>query len=267
MTNIDFTKYKRVFAFGCSYTSYAYPTWADILFTECVNAELHNFGRAGAGNTQIGSNVVQIDLRFNFCETDLVMIMYTSPMREDRYINGNWIALGNVFNQNYYDKNFVKNYCDPIGLLIKDYSNIALIKRYVNSLNCDSLQLLGDDYNSDIGSLGTSAEELQLVEHIQNVFKPIVETFTNPRLQKEGGFNGFHKYDNQFKKFIKDGHPNPKEYLEFLQGLNLNLTENSFTYVKKAMDFINSGPHMPDKVNEAFPELMARFRDSNIHLL
>jgi hypothetical protein len=42
--NIDFFKYKRFFAFGCSFTKYHCPSWSDLISKEMPNAEYVNFG-------------------------------------------------------------------------------------------------------------------------------------------------------------------------------------------------------------------------------
>ena len=52
--HIDFNKYKRVFAFGCSFTNYIYPTWADLIMHEMPSAECYNFGKAGGGQNHEG---------------------------------------------------------------------------------------------------------------------------------------------------------------------------------------------------------------------
>ena len=46
----EFKKYKRVFAFGCSFTCYRWPTWADLIGKQCEGAEFRNYGKSGAGN-------------------------------------------------------------------------------------------------------------------------------------------------------------------------------------------------------------------------
>ena len=46
----NWEKYKRVFAFGCSFTHYSYPTWANLIAYQNTDAEFYNFGKAGMGN-------------------------------------------------------------------------------------------------------------------------------------------------------------------------------------------------------------------------
>ena len=100
---IDFKKYKRFFAFGCSMTSYGWPTWADIIAQEIP--EYYNYAQSGGGNLFISCQVTEASLRHKFTDTDLVMVMWSSVAREDRHVNGNWLTPGNIYTQNYYDDN------------------------------------------------------------------------------------------------------------------------------------------------------------------
>ena len=82
----DFSKFKRFFAFGCSFTNYAWPTWANILHQE-MDAEFFNLGRRGSGNLFTACRISEANNRFKFCDTDLVIVMFISEVREDRYID------------------------------------------------------------------------------------------------------------------------------------------------------------------------------------
>ena len=48
---------KRLFAFGCSFTGYGWPTWADIIGQSFDYYE--NWGKSGIGNYLISSRVVE----------------------------------------------------------------------------------------------------------------------------------------------------------------------------------------------------------------
>ena len=56
MNNIDIKKYKRFFAFGCSFTRYEWITWADIIAYHIK--ESYNYGRSGGGNSYIFYSLV-----------------------------------------------------------------------------------------------------------------------------------------------------------------------------------------------------------------
>ena len=50
---------RRLFTFGCSYTSWNWPTWADLLGLEVEHFE--NWGHAGIGNRAIAAEFLQIN--------------------------------------------------------------------------------------------------------------------------------------------------------------------------------------------------------------
>jgi len=47
----------RLFTFGCSYTAYTWPTWADFVGTKFDFYQ--NWGRLGSGNTIIASKLYE----------------------------------------------------------------------------------------------------------------------------------------------------------------------------------------------------------------
>ena len=76
---------KRLYTFGCSFTNYKWPTWADILSKEFEYFE--NWGRPGAGNSYITNAVVEASIKNKFTKDDTIMIMWSSMTREDRYLD------------------------------------------------------------------------------------------------------------------------------------------------------------------------------------
>lgn len=132
---IDFKKYKRFFAFGCSLTSYYWPTWADIIAKEIP--ESYNYGQSGGGNLFIASQVAEANVRYKFNKDDLVMIMWSSISREDRWLHGTWLTPGNIYTQNYYDDNFIKKFSDSKGYLIRDLSIITMCKGMLDNTGVD----------------------------------------------------------------------------------------------------------------------------------
>jgi hypothetical protein len=83
---IDYKKYKRVFIFGCSFTKYEWPTWANILSYEMPDAEIYNFAQSGAGNLFISERVIAANQRYRYNKDDLILLMWSTHSREDRYI-------------------------------------------------------------------------------------------------------------------------------------------------------------------------------------
>lgn len=240
---IDYSKVKRFFSFGCSFTSHVYPTWADVLSSEMPKATFYNFGQTGAGNILISSRVTEANHKFQFTEEDLVIVMFSTFYREDRYVKDGWIAKGNIYNNCIYGDDFVKNFADPIGYLIRDFSLIELITTYLKTLPCQSKVLIScniledlemgerffkSDQNSKV-TINTVIETYsKLISSLPKSLKEIVED--SNKLWKTG-----HSYliDG---KMSNDPHPNPLMYYNYLKTLGFNLTEKSDNYVRHAMD-------------------------------
>lgn len=247
---IAFEKYKRVFAFGCSFTDYFYPTWADIIAIEMPDAEIYNLGEAGGGNMLIAARIAEANLRFNFCETDLVMVMYTTSFREDRHINGKWKALGNIYNQSYYpmDK-FVIPYCQPVGMLIRDLAVIELSSQYVRSLPCDNLLLKAlPVFDESSNAPNFHAEE----NKVTDLYKKMMDSFPPTLIEVEFPDGLEHRFIRApDKKLRKDDHPLPNRYRNYLLKIGINLTDRSAKYVEDAMNKINN-------FSKDFPEIIQR---------
>ena len=112
----------RLFTFGCSFTNYKWPTWADILGSEFDQFE--NWGKSGAGNLFIFNSLIECSARNHLNSQDTVIVMCTNITREDRYVKNEWITPGNIYTQNIYDDAFVKKFADVRGYAIRDFALI-----------------------------------------------------------------------------------------------------------------------------------------------
>jgi hypothetical protein len=123
--------YKSLFTFGCSYTEFSWPTWADLIAYD-LKIPFQNWGRSGAGNEYIFIKMLECDILNNFTKDDLILVNWTSWYREDRIGKfGNWKLHGNVFNNPNYDKNFLKNHHSVHNDMVKNSSwIIAANKMY-----------------------------------------------------------------------------------------------------------------------------------------
>ena len=117
----------RLFAFGCSFTNYRWPTWADILGQQY--AEFQNWGQAGAGNHYIFNAVQECDQRHRWQPDDTVVVCWTNIMRDDRYFEGRgWITLGNMTNTKIYTREFLAESVSERGNLLRDLAYIKAVK-------------------------------------------------------------------------------------------------------------------------------------------
>ena len=232
---IDFKKYNRLFVFGCSFTHYGWPTWADLLAKEMEHAEYYNFGKSGSGNLLISNRVTQANCKFNFCDTDLVMIMWSGGFREDRYIDGRWLSAGNIYTQTLaYDKNFVKNYTDPEGFVIRDMSLIELTRSYLNNLPCTAIhtsmtELTGEGTNSVTDNQKTISFEQKINEIYKTTLDGMLPSVTDIITSTKN----WQWKDKDGKPFIET-HPTPMDHCKYLLAVGIQLSQRTIDYATES---------------------------------
>lgn len=118
----------RIFTFGCSYTGYCWPTWADILLQSGVEGT--NLGYTGIGNLAIANRVFH-QLTRDHQPDDLYIVAWSTVNREDRSRDGVWRAGGNVYNNRHYDENFLVDYWDDTDALNKTLMLIYFVNEMV----------------------------------------------------------------------------------------------------------------------------------------
>lgn len=227
--NIEFSKYKRFFSFGCSFTKYHWATWADIIHKEMPDAEFHNFGQGGAGNLMISARIAEANTKYKFNETDLVAVMYTTFTREDRWLNGNWVCLGNIFNQDFYPRSWVEKFADETGYLIRDTALIELSSEYLRNLPCGSILMASKPLEESFE--GPTKINPKGVLDIYSHLKDKVYTLTD--LEKDiSSQNCGHRYVMD-GKMHHDGHPRPIQYFNYLAQAGINLTDKARLFAQE----------------------------------
>ena len=99
----------RLYTFGCSFTSYRYPTWSDFVGQEFDVYE--NWGQSGAGNFYIATQLHECNQINKFTSDDTVLIMLSSFTRYD-FIDhtSHFHTTGNIYSQDYLDEKFITKY-------------------------------------------------------------------------------------------------------------------------------------------------------------
>jgi hypothetical protein len=267
----NFSKFKRFFAFGCSYTNYIWPTWADVINSE-IQGEFHNLGRRGSGNLYISCRIAEANRRYNFCETDLIAVMFTSFTREDRYVNGQWMGDGNIYNQQYYPPDFVKKFADPDFYLIRDMALIDTTTTYIKSLPCESLILSA--WPVDLLENNNLIEGFseKVVSDCKKIYKNNIGTL-DLRSWQESYYN-INKNNPNFEKYgytyvrngsqFSDGHPNTMTYYEYLKHINVPLTDKSKQYSDQSYQKLLTCKNESDIIR-VFTECAAQLPKNNKH--
>lgn len=113
----------RLFMFGCSFTRYLWPTWANILeYDRQCPSEIWAFG--GRGNIAISHTLLEAYLTKNITIDDKIIINWSSWPREDRYNRG-WWAKGGVWTGNEHTDDFRENYWSVENDCMKNLSAIV----------------------------------------------------------------------------------------------------------------------------------------------
>jgi len=247
---IDFKKYNRLFVFGCSFTQYAWPTWADLLAKEMEHAEYYNFGRSGSGNLLISNRVTQANCKFKFCDTDLVIVMWTGAFREDRYIDDKWLTAGNIYSQKHaYDKNFVKNYTDPEGFVILDMSLIELTRSYLSNLPCTAIhtsmiELTGEGTNSMTDS---DQKTISFEQKINEIYKTTLDGML-PSVNEIITSTKKWYWKNQNGDPQCESHPTPMDHCKYLLAVGIPLSQRTIDYAIESCAKLDTVVYVDDLV-------------------
>jgi hypothetical protein len=200
---LDLSKYDRVFTFGCSFTNYDWPTWADIIIHDFSNKG-YNYGLSGLGNVGIMHRILEADLRHKFTEKDCILICWTSWVREDRFLFGSWKRYGCVYINPFYTRKFWK-YCDQDNDLMKNATAIIM----TNKTYHDKIIFQGGiaDYQNPEIDYGPKS----------NIYKDLEKFYIKELNIPEGNlwsrYKMFEIYSNN------DGHPTVKSHLTFVNDI------------------------------------------------
>lgn len=117
----------KLYIFGCSFSKYFWPTWADILVYENPNIEVYNYSVPGIGNERILYRINEIDELYQI-KNEKIIVVWTSWHREDRYFDTDW-SKGNVFNSGFFCNRFLTNYWSEKNDILKNINQISLANK------------------------------------------------------------------------------------------------------------------------------------------
>jgi hypothetical protein len=217
----------RLFTFGCSFTNYRWSTWADCLAPEFDYFE--NWGQAGGGNHFIFNSVMEADQRHQFGAGDTVIVCWTDFNRDDRYVDGRWHTLGNIFNTPIYEPKYLKDHYDERGYLIRDLAYIKAVKTLLENRPgltwkfLSMVELMARPWPDDDVSLHRDAMRLY-----SDVLDTILLGYDKTVFAETGwpNRNG-------------DPHPSPDEHLAYLDAVLPGWVTKTETRVKMHEESIN----------------------------
>jgi hypothetical protein len=165
---------KRVFAFGCSYTAYSYPTWADLLHLDFDHVE--NWGLPGIGNRAIAERIAECHAKNKFTKDDIVIVQWSSHLRNDWYSTSSntdrfagWRTYGSIFNYHnakLYDKEWIDTFFFEPAYVMHTLNSIVATQSLLKFTGCvwymtsiGDVRELGNDLrqNDNYGELTNDA--------------------------------------------------------------------------------------------------------------
>lgn len=239
-----FENYKRFFAYGCSMTGYGWPTWADILGQEIGSHKIYAGG--GAGNQWISTQFFESNIAENFNNKDLVMIMFSNYMREDRYVpenkfirgrlvrNTRWIPNANMMDKSVrWGRMFRKNrdWFNEYHARHRDLIYMYSIKEILVHKNCLSyFGTMGNEYNQ-LESLPT---------RIKNLSHHVLPFLGHSML--DAGCKGQWP---QYSHIPKEYHPSPAQHFTYLKEVFPNIVwkEKTLAFVDFWEQFVHANSY------------------------
>jgi len=211
----------RCFSFGCSYTEWLWPTWADFIGS---NFDTYtNFGRGGASNTFIMNKLFEWNdtIQFN-PETDYILVMFTGI---DRYsyidkktktwqTNGDLRNLTDKYNSDPSYKvisDFVENVWNEKWAVYQSWISIKTVKEFLISKNLKHKILMGIDnsyYVTDSDILDIDFDDIKKINDIYNMLdiKESLDEFVGPNKEVT-----YFSKDN-----YSDTHPTPPQHFKYI---------------------------------------------------
>lgn len=271
---------RRLFVFGCSYTNYAWPTWANFLSIEYKNFQ--NWAMPGLGNRAIAERVAECCCRHEFNKNDLVIVQWSSHLRNDWYNvdntqtgMGGWRTRGSIFNyinlERIYDRKWIERFWFEPAYIMHTINNIRLVQGLLESTGCEyymtgmgDIREIGADIITDTihgenvsGSAEDRANSKLIGKHLLYYREPAFEIYEKQIWQDRADKwltplnpfaadypeHNFYFVDKTSKAEYQDYHPTPKQHVFWIEKNlrdRLRLTDDAINEMHKFADLVHA---------------------------
>jgi hypothetical protein len=229
----------------------------------------------GAGNQFIFNSIIECNRRNKFNEDDLVIVMWTSCSREDRYVDNDWLVAATENRETLYGKDWVKKFGNQgKGLMIRDFATIDATQQLLDAFKCDWVNLNGpplirfdiDRAEKDIKSGIANLDDLEqrwatqqsmlsqnkdhwdeyladkeVIELYKNIFPNIKEPLLGRMLKNKQrpNFGDKHPTPNESFDYINDVLPNNLQVTDFVKYWELQV-DSIKTKNKMPVEFVRN---------------------------
>lgn len=212
---------KRLFTFGCSFTQWNWPTWADIVGQNYEHYE--NWGLAGIGNRAIAERINECDLKNNFDKDTVVLIQWTDYHRFDHHMkdfetHASWRFGGNIFDKDI-ETPFVLDTWREASYIYNTLNYINLVYHLLKTKGCQFYMFPRIDMKKDLDRFSDLSFQRTVFDYPEWIYDPIQDfadslgyTGKPMHIRDTGKF--FKIYSNEL---ITDLHPLPKHYAQWVE--------------------------------------------------
>lgn len=188
--------YNRLYAFGCSFTQYKWPTWADFLHAGGIATDYSNWGLPGGSNDFILHSVTECLSTHPVTPNDLFAIMWSQPYRLSDYNDEDgWDMPGNAY---VYQKDRAK-FLHEDKISLENQSYIVAVQRMLEAIGCDYIF-------TSMQPMDLKYEDVYNTAHL---FKPSMQEFLGYTRPHEG-----------WRETLPgDRHPSPTQHMRFAHSL------------------------------------------------
>lgn len=240
----------RLFTFGCSFTNYMWPTWANIVAFD-RQKELYNYGHAGLGNVGIMLRVLEADMKWKFTDDDEIMIMWSSWTRDDKVLQNTWQGNGSRFNHIAHIKQLGKTW-SPEDDIIKNASAIIYVKKVYGNL----ITFQGNGFTPWVGEGATGFIDAALYKAFGNEREVVkIRKFYEKHTPKLPTKN-LDKISNLAFDYVEDCHPDVKGHLSIVE--DFVYANNGYKIRKETIDTFTD---IHNKLKQRFEKVGAKTLD------
>jgi len=235
----------RLFTFGCSYTHFCWPTWADFLGLKFD--EYQNWAQSGGGNSFIIERLIEANATHKFTADDTVIVQWTTHQRHDYFKEG-WWAGGNIFTSPFYDEEYINKYFDIKGSVIHTLNYISAAQHLLDNTAATWFMTSMIDLTIPLPEfcLGVSEQYKKDKELDKINSKPIFDTWPELKIYenvlqrhwitptltdwcdstgfKPGGIS-YASMGGPDITFSPDWHPSPSDHYNWLQHVSKSVPE------------------------------------------
>lgn len=239
----------RLFTFGCSFTRYYWPTWAEMLGRHYDTFE--NWGNSGIGNRAIGERLIECIVHKNITKDDTVIIQWTEFHRFDFHLPmpllpEGWSQGGNMLTSTSVPSEIL-TFWNERSFIMHSLNYINLAVRLLESIGCKWYMTSIRNLDQDASEFFEFIKYREVFRH--NNFLPPISEFL-----KDYDFPSKELYDHRNKKMIVDDHPTPVAHHAWLAEIlapKLGITIDS-RWCDQAHDILMKYCHDMAEVDSVF---------------